>query len=372
MVSSRAVRKASIYLMDVEMAARFGVAGGAQVQANNVLVKVELVDGTVGVGEAAPFPAISGETQASTAEAAGRLLGQLVGSDAEHWATTAQSLQEAEGDAPAARCACETALLDACARSRGQSLFRQWGGREAQLRTDLTLSTGTPAEAATAADQAARAGFTTLKLKVGAGDLAEDAERFRAALRAAPDAAFILDANEAFDADSACALIAALSPHRSRIVLYEQPTKAGDLDALREVRERTRILVAADESAKTVEDVLEIHARGAADVVNIKIMKSGVAQSLAMIEQAQRLGLGLMVGGMVEGELAMTVSACIAGGVGGFDFIDLDTPWFLADSPFLSSAFREAGPRIVLDKIRLGHGVDVCMDTAKLASEAEA
>jgi L-alanine-DL-glutamate epimerase-like enolase superfamily enzyme len=91
-------------------------------------------------------------------------------------------------------------------------------------------------------------------------------------------------------------------------------------------------------------------------VINVKITKCGIAEALDMVAAARTLGLGLMIGGMVETELAMTASACLAAGLGGFSAVDLDTPRFLRDSPFTNRG-SAWGPRIRVDAIAAGHGV---------------
>jgi hypothetical protein len=52
----------------------------------------------------------------------------------------------------------------------------------------------------------------------------------------------------------------------------------------------------------------------------------------------------------------MTASACLAGGLGGFSYVDLDTPLFLADDPF-EGGFEDAWPHLRLGGIAEGHGV---------------
>jgi hypothetical protein len=52
----------------------------------------------------------------------------------------------------------------------------------------------------------------------------------------------------------------------------------------------------------------------------------------------------------------MTVSACLALGIGGFEFVDLDTPLFLRDSPF-EGGLRYRGATLDLSGVLLGHGV---------------
>jgi L-Ala-D/L-Glu epimerase len=64
-----------------------------------------------------------------------------------------------------------------------------------------------------------------------------------------------------------------------------------------------------------------------------------------------------MIGGMVESTLAMTASASLAAGLGGFEFVDLDTPLFMRDAP-TRGGFRQSGPELELAHISAGHGVD--------------
>ena len=71
---------------------------------------------------------------------------------------------------------------------------------------------------------------------------------------------------------------------------------------------------------------------------------------------ARAAGLGLMIGGNVESILAMTVSACFAAGLGGFEFADLDTPLFMAENPF-EGGYALDGGRISVAHITSGHGV---------------
>lgn len=342
--------------LDVGLTTPFGIAGGVQETAKNVLVSLELEDGTRGLGEAAPFPAVSGETQEQTLATLDSMRAVVVGQDARRWRRVAAQLAELAPGAPAARCAVETALLDALCRRGGLSLWTFFGGAETTLVTDLTLVTGSVDEARLAAERATRDGFATLKVKIGAAELDVDLARLDAILDAAPRARLILDANAALSADQALALLSGLGPRRSRVVLFEQPTAAGDLDGLRRVREQGRIPVAADESAKNARAVAVLARERAADVINVKLTKSGIAEALDMVAAARASGLGLMIGGMVETELCMTTSACFAAGLGGFSFVDLDTPLFMARRP-LAGGYEQRGPRLSLAAIQAGHGV---------------
>lgn len=339
---------------NVALTEPFGIATGTQAEAANVLVTVRLADGSLGYGEAAPFPAVNGETQVDALAAVAEAGSALVGHDGTRWRRTAVILREAASHAPSARAAVEMAVLDAVTRRANLSLHRFFGGMDDSLETDITIVTGSADHARQAARRAIADGFRTLKVKVGGGSVTSDVQRIAAIVDAAPQARLILDANGAFTVDEAVELTVRVGP--DRIALFEQPTAAGDLDGMHSIRQRTRILVAADESARSAADVAEIARHAAADIINVKITKCGIAEALDMIAVARAQGLGLMIGGMVETTLAMTVSACLAAGSGGFDFADLDTPLFMKDVP-TTGGWEQIGAQIRVSHIRAGHGV---------------
>ena len=349
------IKSVSIQTWDVELLEPFGIATGAQVVARNALLEIELTGGQRGLGEAAPFPAVNGETQADALAALGAVADELVGyagTDASGLSAAARERLEAT---PSALCAVEIALLDAACRAQNTSLFRHFGGRTARLLTDITIPTGSADAAARAAQRALAQDFRTLKVKVGGERFEHDLERLRRIAEAAPSARLLLDANASLAAEVAIELVRGLGARAHQVVLFEQPCLRGDFSGSRRVRE-AGIRVAADEDARSLEDLTALHAERAADVINFKLTKSGVSRVLAMITEARRLGFGLMLGGMVETRLAMTFSACIAGGLGGFEELDLDTPLFMKDDR-LAGGFEQRGPELDLSRLAPGHGV---------------
>jgi L-alanine-DL-glutamate epimerase-like enolase superfamily enzyme len=341
---------------DVELSEPFGIATGAQSLARNVLVHVTLADGTIGLGEAAPFPAVNGETQSVAMAAALRGRAVLVGKDARRLRPLSAALAEALPESPSARCAIECAALDAVLRRARLSMWHFFGGAQETLETDITIVTGTVEQARAAALRARASGFAVLKVKVGGTSLEEDLRRLDAIVSAAPAARLVVDANGSLAPGEAVALVSHVGA--ARIALFEQPTEKDDVEGLRAVRERAAVLVAADESAQRPADVVRLAKERAADVVNVKITKSGLVEAIDVVAAARAAGLGLMIGGMVETPLAMTVSACLAAGQGGFQFVDLDTPLFMKRVP-TQGGFVQDGPRIRVGEIGGGHGVTV-------------
>ena len=85
-------------------------------------------------------------------------------------------------------------------------------------------------------------------------------------------------------------------------------------------------------------------------------MKCGISESLKMIALAKKGSVKLMIGGMVESILAMSFSTHLAAGIGGFSFVDLDTPLFIKSHPF-TGGFVQEGPKLTLPENVPGHGV---------------
>lgn len=350
------IRSVAVEDLNIPLNEPFGIAGGAQDLARNLLVTVELADGTRGYGEAAPFPAFNGETQelARTAVQTARTL--LEGADVREWRRIAAALRGAIGPVGSAQCALETAVLDALTRRARTPLWAFFGGASTSLETDMTITTGSVEQAAAAARAILARGIRTIKVKIGSGDLTQDIERVTAIHAAAPAAPLILDGNCGFSADTALQLLAVLDQRGIAPALFEQPVRKDAWDDLRLVTRWGRVPVAADETVGGVAEALRLAQERAAQVVNIKLMKCGIVEALDIAAVCRAANLRLMIGGMVESILAMTTSACFAAGQGGFQFVDLDTPMFLAENPF-AGGFRQAGGLLSLEHIEAGHGV---------------
>ena len=344
----------------IELHQPFGIATGTQTRADNVLVRATLGDGSTGLGEAAPFAAVNGESQALALATLERIIPDFIGRKVSRWRPLFHEIQErAEGCASAA-CALQSALFDAWLRSHRCSMWSFFGGTETTLVSDITVPTGDVAEAVRSTLEALALGFDVLKVKVGGAALEWDAERLVAIGTAAPNADLVIDANGAYTADEALGLLRLIGKTRERVRLFEQPTAAEDFEGLRRVMLEGKLDVAADESVRTAQDVVRLATLGAVSAVNVKIMKSGLGESLELVSVARQHGLRLMVGGMVESELAMSVSACLAAGIGGFSWVDLDTPLFMQSTPFVGGFARANAPKrnvLSVDVIEVGHGV---------------
>jgi L-Ala-D/L-Glu epimerase len=343
--------------LDIPLREPFVIATGQVESARNALVRITLADGTVGRGEAAPFPPSGGETQ-ETALAAIRGMTPLVeGQDAAGWRPLAARLTASFEHQATARAGVEAAILDALTRSWGVPLYQFFGGSQTSVTSDLSIPIVAPEEVARLAQQHIASGAHTLKLKVGT-TVDEDLERTLALVDGASDAAIILDGNQGYTPIAALELLAALERENVRPVLFEQPTHRHDLEGLRFVTERAGIPIAADEAVHTAADALRVARLGAANVVNIKLMKSGIVEALDIAAVCRAAHIDLMIGAMIESRLGSAVSAHLAAGLGGFTYIDLDIPMLLAEDPF-TGGYTQDGMEYRLDPTTPGHGVSV-------------
>ena len=339
------ISKVDLWPIDIPLTDPFVVATGSRMLAENVFVRVTLAGGAHGYGEMAPFPEVGGENRASCLAAATGLAKAALGQPATHYRRLSRVFMDTAPSHPAARCGLETALLDALCRQSSISLWALWGGADMRDReTDITIPITGVHQALVLAQGWYARGFRLFKLKVGP-DVEQDIERLEALHRVLTDIAFIVDANQGFSREACLHFAKEAGRAGARIVALEQPVAREDLDGMAALRRDTGIPIAADESCRSIDDIKDLVRAEAADVVNIKIMKSGLMQAIDMAAFARTCGLRLMVGGMVESRLAMGCSFALALGMGGYELLDLDTPLLLAADP-VQGGYEYAGPRL--------------------------
>ncbi|HTV38302.1 MAG TPA: enolase C-terminal domain-like protein, partial [Xanthobacteraceae bacterium] len=185
--------------------------------------------------------------------------------------------------------------------------------------TAYTISLGSPAAMAEAAERAASRPL--LKVKLG-GPGTTDGERIAAVRRAAPNSELIVDANEGWNEDNLARNLAACAD--CGVTLIEQPLPEGRDAALS--RFKRPVPVCADESVhdRASLDLLA----GKYDAVNIKLDKAGgLTEALALAAEAERRGLAIMAGCMVSTSLSMAPAMLVAQRA---RVVDLDGPLLLA------------------------------------------
>lgn len=319
----------------------FAIAGGVQTVAENVLIRIVLSDGTAGYGEAAPLPAFNGETQTQALSAIESAKPELMRKTPVSLRRCSQVLKKIIGPFASARAGLEMALLDAWTRRMRTPMRHFFGGFNSRLETDVTVPLMPPRPAGRWASAWRRKGFKRLKIKLGSG-FSEDLERVTAVHRSAPGCGLILDANAGMRLSSAKKLIDRLERRGISPILFEQPLPEDDWKGMSRLTQESRVPICADEMVSSAKEALRVVHEKTARAINVKLMKCGLWEALQIVSIARAAGTQLMMGGMVESLLAMTSAAHFAAGLGGFRFIDLDTPLFFKENPMSSSRHLRA------------------------------
>ncbi len=322
-----------------------------------VLVEALDSDGRSGWGEAPTSWRVTGESPESVRAAVfGPLADALRAVPTDDAEAVAALTAGAVIQNAAARSAVECAMTDLRAQAAGESFARALGAARlpghpgtgpVAVRTDMTLSAGPAAELLARATEHVAAGFSCLKLKVAAGS---DAVSALVALRRELGAGVALrvDANQAWSADEAIRVIRDCEEAGVGLELVEQPVAAGDLEGLARVTAAVLTPILADESVWTSSDLDRVIRRRAADLVNVKLAKTGgPAEALRLAETARAAGVGLMVGCMMESAVGVAAAASLAAALCPDAVHDLDAGLWLRSSP-VRGGLRYIGEQAVL------------------------
>jgi L-alanine-DL-glutamate epimerase-like enolase superfamily enzyme len=342
---SSTICKVEFWPVDIPITDPFVVATGARTVAESVFLRVTLSNGSQGYGEAAPFPEVGGETRESCLRSLHQLSKVILGRSAADYKEVGRLLSEEALTYPAARCGLETAIIDACCRVANIPMWQLWGGADVRAReTDITIPiTDLDKTVALARGWYVR-GFRLFKMKVGK-DVEGDIRRLEAVHRALPGISFIGDGNQGFSRQDCLTFAQGVKRFGGSMVLLEQPVMRDDLDSMAAIRRETGIPVAADESVRSLAEARKVVAQDAADYINIKIMKTGVAEAIEIASFTKASGLKLMIGGMLETRVAMGCSFSLVLGLGGFEVLDLDTPLLLVNDP-VAGGYRYNGSHL--------------------------
>ena len=295
----------------------------------DIVVLVRTDSGHTGHGEAPPTAVITGDTHGSIVEAIERhIKPRLIGQDISNLNHLCGLIQNSMERNTSAKAAVEIAVYDLWGQLHGAPLYQMLGGGDPVITTDITISVDHIDKMVADSIAAVERGFDSLKIKVGK-DIGLDIERVKAIHAAVEGRALLrLDANQGWTAKQAVYAMHALEDAGVLLELLEQPVKAADIEGLKYVTERVHTPVMADESVFGPSQVFDLIQRRAADIINIKLMKTGgISNAVRVADIAALYGVQCMIGCMLES--AISVAAAVHLAVAKADAItkvDLDGP----------------------------------------------
>ena len=295
----------------------------------DVVVIITTDTGHVGYGEAPATAVITGDTHGSIIEAIRRVIGpRIIGQEVANLNRLTRLVQGAMENNFSAKAAVEIALYDLWGQLYDAPLYKLLGGGDPVVTTDITISVDYIDKMVADSLAAVDRGFESLKIKVGK-DMGVDIERVKAIHAAVEGRALLrLDANQGWTAKQAVTAMHALEDAGVHLELLEQPVRAKDIEGLKYVTECVNAPVMADESVFGPAEVIDLIKRRAADIINIKLMKTGgLSNAIRIADIASLYGVECMIGCMIESSISVAAAVHLA--VAKADVItkvDLDGP----------------------------------------------
>jgi len=333
----------------------------------DIVIMMHTDTGHIGYGEAPATAVITGDTHGSIIEAIHKIIApRLIGQEIANLNRITRLIQTALEKNSSAKAAVEIAVYDLFAQLYGAPLYKILGGGDPVITTDITISVDYIDKMLADSMAAVERGFESLKIKVGK-DIGVDIERVRAIYAAVENRALLrLDANQGWTAKEAVFALNTLEDAGVRLELVEQPVKARDLAGMRYVTERVHTPIMADESVFGPMEVIELIRMRAADIINIKLMKTGgISNAIRIADIAGMFGVECMIGCMLETSISVAAAVHLAvAHANVITKVDLDGPSLCQYNPVDGGVIFNESEITVTDAPGLGireiRGLEPC------------
>ncbi|MCC7371899.1 MAG: hypothetical protein IT306_26020 [Chloroflexi bacterium] len=309
------IQRLAAHLVELPFRFSFGHALASRSSTTNLIVMLQLTDGSIGFGEGVPREYVTGETAQTALDRVADEYGpallarQLPDQDVVRGLRALRDDLHLFKQAPgAAWCAVETALLDALGKATGRSAADLLGGA---VRDTVTYGGVAPFASGAALIGMLlffrTYGFKDVKLKLGRGR-EHDLKTVRLARQILGRGVELrADANCAWTADEAFQMAELLRPYD--LVSYEQPVPADDVEGLRRLSAGLPEDVIVDESLCSMADARRLVEAHACTVLNVRVSKcGGPLAALELVELASQSGLFCQLGAQV-GESGILTAA---------------------------------------------------------------
>jgi O-succinylbenzoate synthase len=286
--------------------------GRALCRREGLLLRLIGDDGSEGWGEAAPLPGFSVEGQGEAAEQLRGFAGSMMGREAtDDWVDPdGEFARELDSIAPSVRFGFELAVWNLYAAASGKALPELVAPHPSAAVPVNALISGSPEEALGEARRMREAGYPSVKLKVGARTVAEDAALARAlGEELGKDVSLRLDANRAWGYEEAAEFVHGAA----RFEYVEEPL--AEPARLPEFVGEFSVPVALDESLVEMgPEELEKNSYARAVVLKPTLL-AGISRTLRVAERALRLGVTPVVSSAYESGVGTAALVALAAGV---------------------------------------------------------
>ncbi|MCR9136552.1 MAG: dipeptide epimerase [Alphaproteobacteria bacterium] len=277
-----------------------------------IIVRADSKCGATGWGEARECTHITGETLVGMCDAIKSHLGPaVIDLEPGDLAHAHRRMNAAMINNTAAKSAIDMALHDLAGLLAGLPVSRLLGGGpRGPIETSKAVSVGKTRAMVDQARDFVAAGFRTLKLKTGLDEKQELSAITAIRDTVGPHINLKLDANQGWSLPQATRFLSAVE--HLDIQMVEQPLAAWDLAGHAELRRRTPIPVMLDESVHGPRDARRAIETGAADLINIKLIKTGgLAPARDLTSICEAAGIACQIGTLDTGIGSAAAAHCV-------------------------------------------------------------
>ena len=327
----------------------------------DVIVEIHTDCGAAGYGEAPPTGAITGDTTGAIIGAIqDHIAKTIIGRDVDEFEPLLQSVQKCIVGNSSTKAAVDMALWDLYGQLYNIPVYKLLGGGRKQIVTDITISVNDPDTMVSDSLKAVARGYDCLKMKVGVNPELDVARLSAVRNAVGKDIVIRIDANQAWTPKQAVKILNKMQELGLDIELVEQPVSAHDFAGLKYVTDRSYVPVLADEAVFSPENAMTILQMGAADLINIKLMKcGGIYNALKIASAAEVFGVECMIGCMLEAKISVNAAVHLACAKNIITKVDLDGPVLCSEDPILGGAAFDEKIITVADAPGLGiQGID--------------
>ena len=288
----------------LKMKRRHGV-GDIEASMPGAIVRITTDAGIEGWGEACPWSVFTGTAEANATGIHEYLRPLLIGADPLKVSTIMRQIEKTLVGHTEGKAAIEMALLDIAGKKLGVPVAQLLGGCYRE-KVPLSVSIANPDfdEDLDFAKSRAGEGVNIYKVKTGFLTHQEDLRRMEQLRAALPETADIrIDYNQGLDPWDAIRQVRDMETFRPTFI--EQPVKRDQRAAMAAITRAIDTPIMADESVFNPAEAIEMVRLELADLVSIKIMKSGgITRAREIAAIAEAAGITAYGGTMFEGGLA--------------------------------------------------------------------
>jgi muconate cycloisomerase len=326
------IRRVDAIPVALPLKAAMKMANATVTKAENLIVRIEAADGTVGWGEAASAPTMTGDTLGGLLAAVlDHLAPMLVGKNANDWPALRPALHSALLGNGGAHSALEMAVLDLIGRASGRRLVELFGKpkREA-VKPMWLLGNKTADEDVAEAHAKQREGFNFFKLKIGVKPLQQEIAIAQAVREALPKTPLCADANCGLTLAAAKSYVE--GTRSAKLMFVEQPLAYDDIDGLKKLTRASKLPIGIDEGIHSLADI-ETSARAGAGGVSLKLIKlGGIGTAIEAGKLCQKLGLSVNIAAKIaESSISSAAALHLACAVPKADWGVSLTHFYLAE-----------------------------------------